>query len=666
MIRITVLSSILVMVVLLIRKCFYYHITRRLQYALWLSVPLYLILAPFLCIEIPVHGGQELYWIMESGNRRDLKQEQHITGNKQNENIGIQVNKQEHNKVNNINTQNKITSIKPQASGKGNIVKYWFIKISKIVYFIVSIGIIICILLKNCIFISRCYKERKYYKTDSRTGLKVYIWEGASTPFLLGRSVYISPVIVQDTQCLQYILLHEYCHWKHGDLLWVIVKYGIIAFLWYNPLIWAASYYEECDCELACDEAVIKIAGQDKVLQYGDVLLYLALKKANKDIIIQSMAGRSSNMLKERISYIILEKKNKRITILAVILIAVIVFAGLFVSFTDSPQAMQKASVLSGGNTKDNVKKADSIENKTEVMENNYYNCMKTDGTYIYYPLNNKLVRTCIKTGENKEIAEAGRNSFFRLGDIAENYLYYTKVGSPSVIGRISLSSLSDEIIYREESGNSWGFGWPHIGNDGTVYCEEKIGTVQKCHMYKFNNGEGIWETCSNSLFMKKAEETEEKLNADLFSDYIQAVENNIMLFYNPSGIFIYNKDGKQLDKIEGTFFNIMLADKGVVYTDEAYNIYLYSYNEPYNSNIIFKPDSIRAYFNYAVYDQNGLYGIYKNKDNKYILARLSWNGGIKILHTFSSKEELKGLGVSAFGSGCAFLIDGKFEFIEF
>ena len=52
------------------------------------------------------------------------------------------------------------------------------------------------------------------------------------------------------------------------------------------------------------------------------------------------------------------------------------------------------------------------------------------------------------------------------------------------------------------------------------------------------------------------AEETEEKLNADLFSDYIQAVENNIMLFYNPSGIFIYNKDGKQLDKIEGTFFN--------------------------------------------------------------------------------------------------------------
>lgn len=666
MIRITVLSSILVMVVLLIRKCFYYHITRRLQYALWLSVPLYLILAPFLCIEIPVHGGQELYWIMESGNRRDLKKEQHVTGNKQKETTGTQVNKQEHNKVNNINIQNKITNIKTQASGKGNMVKYWIIKIFKIVYFIVSIGIIILILLKNSIFISKCYKERKYYKTDSGTGLKVYIWKGASTPFLLGKSVYINPVIIQDTQYLKYILLHEYCHWKHGDSLWVIVKYGIIALLWYNPLIWAASYYEECDCELACDEAVIKIAGQDKILQYGDALLYLALKKVNRNIIIQSMAGRSSNMLKERISYIILEKKNKRITILAVILIAVIVFAGLFVSFTDSPQAMQKASVLSGGNTKDNVKKADSIENKTEVMENNYYNCMKTDGTYIYYPLNNKLVRTCIKTGENKEIAEADRNSFFRLGDIAENYLYYTKVGSPSVIGRISLSSLSDEIIYREESGNSWGFGWPHIGNDGTVYCEEKIGTVQKCHMYKFNNGEGIWETCSNSLFMKKAEETEEKLNADLFSDYIQAVENNIMLFYNPSGIFIYNKDGKQLDKIEGTFFNIMLADKGVVYTDEAYNIYLYSYNEPYNSNIIFKPDSIRAYFNYAVYDQNGLYGIYKNKDNKYILARLSWNGGIKILHTFSSKEELKGLGVSAFGSGCAFLIDGKFEFIEF
>jgi len=37
-------------------------------------------------------------------------------------------------------------------------------------------------------------------------------------------------------------------------------------------LAWLTSRYEEYGCELACEEAVIKISGKDNIQKYGDTL----------------------------------------------------------------------------------------------------------------------------------------------------------------------------------------------------------------------------------------------------------------------------------------------------------------------------------------------------------------------------------------------------------
>lgn len=73
MVKITISSSILILVILLIRKCFYRHIPRRLQYSLWLAIPAYLVLAPFLNIKIPVYNSNAINKIMETWNNCSLK-----------------------------------------------------------------------------------------------------------------------------------------------------------------------------------------------------------------------------------------------------------------------------------------------------------------------------------------------------------------------------------------------------------------------------------------------------------------------------------------------------------------------------------------------------------------------------------------------------------------
>lgn len=296
---------------------------------------------------------------------------------------------------------------------------------------------------------------------------------------------------------------------------------------------------------------------------------------------------------------------------------------------------------------------------------------MKTDGTYIYYPWNNKLERYCIKTGESITVKETAEDGFFRLGDISGGYLYYAEIGNTTTIGRILLKDLSGETISVEKSDNSYGFGSLHIDSEGTVYSEEKMGFVSKCHMYQYNKDTNIWTSKENKAFVKEAEEIEKQLKADLRSDYIQVITGENIAFFTSSGgdgLFIYDINKKQVKNIKGYDSNLMLMDKekGFVYTDKDYNIHLCSYVKPYNDRIIFKPDKETPYINYGIYDKNGIYGYCQNKENKYVLARISWNGEINKLYTFSSGKDVLLIGVSAFGDSISFIDDGEFKLVKF
>lgn len=106
--------------------------------------------------------------------------------------------------------------------------------------------------------------------------LSAYIVNGLPSPCLCGRSIYLTEEMAEDEKQLEHILVHEYCHYRQLDSLWVIVRCVLTVIYWFNPLVWAAAYLSKKDSEFACDMAVIRMLGEDERIPYGKTIINLS------------------------------------------------------------------------------------------------------------------------------------------------------------------------------------------------------------------------------------------------------------------------------------------------------------------------------------------------------------------------------------------------------
>lgn len=98
-----------------------------------------------------------------------------------------------------------------------------------------------------------------------------------SAPLTYGilRPVILVPTSTEweNTASLQYVLAHEYVHIRCFDS---IKKFALIIVLcvhWFNPLVWAMYILANRDIELSCDEAVVRLFGENKKATYARVLI---------------------------------------------------------------------------------------------------------------------------------------------------------------------------------------------------------------------------------------------------------------------------------------------------------------------------------------------------------------------------------------------------------
>ncbi len=176
---------------------------------------------------------------------------------------------------------------------------------------------------------ARLLKGRKKY----RNKLSVYTVKGLPSPCLCGRRIYLTKEMATDERRLEHILMHEYCHYRHLDSVWVIVRCVLTAVYWFHPLVWAAAYLSKQDSELACDEAALRQLGEEERIAYGKTLLALIAEEPygkNRIGIASTMSGGEKG-IRERIFRI-----AKKRTYLATLTGLVIVVAAAFVAVTFS------------------------------------------------------------------------------------------------------------------------------------------------------------------------------------------------------------------------------------------------------------------------------------------------------------------------------------------
>lgn len=153
----------------------------------------------------------------------------------------------------------------------------------------------------------RLKKSRRPYGYHSV--MPVYVAEGIPSPCLFGLfkpSVYLTEQAASDDAQARQIIAHELAHYRHGDTIWALLRSVCLVVWWFDPLVWLAAALSRQDCELACDEGTIKALGENARFEYGRTLVGMARVGARPSDLLCGATTMTTGKrsLKERVARI--------------------------------------------------------------------------------------------------------------------------------------------------------------------------------------------------------------------------------------------------------------------------------------------------------------------------------------------------------------------------
>lgn len=294
-------SSILIVVILLIRKLFGERLAPGLQYGLWL-----LVLARLL---IPVSFGGSAYSLAALADRAAAWAEEKT--------VGGEVESYIH-EVDTMSDAGEDAKFSPPDAvsvvdhiyiphDEETVIDRMLYEFRKYAafYLIWLIGMAAVggiFLLSNAFFRIRVYSDREEIEEEELekrhlySKIPVYVTRFAATPCLAGLGkpgIYIPRQIweknVRDkaeeegkNRELDAMIRHENVHFAHGDQLWGFLRLLCLVLHWYNPLVWAAALASRQDAELFCDAGTVRKLGEENRYEYGRILLCMTAKEDGK------------------------------------------------------------------------------------------------------------------------------------------------------------------------------------------------------------------------------------------------------------------------------------------------------------------------------------------------------------------------------------------------
>ena len=344
MLRYIIGISILTIGIIIVRALSNGKVLRKYHYAFWIVIPLYMVLFPFVKIDLP-NEAMLKSWVYHDAETITYSVPDEAMPAAVTENAPIEIdsvekriNLEPHSDPETMKKQEQIANYVASTSENKIKATYKNEVSFKIISYSISSALITALIIYNIGFILYCKRNRKYIGRDPSSGLKIYSIGHKETPFLLFNKIYVN----NDSETIsEYVICHEACHYKHGDCLWVLIRYLVLFLNWYNPVIWAAFILSGRDCELACDEEVLKVYGISFSKEYARTLLGMLQQQSSAATLFTLSTGMKSGyeMMKKRlISIKIPAKMSRKATALS--MAAVILFTSC--SFIETPKKLRK------------------------------------------------------------------------------------------------------------------------------------------------------------------------------------------------------------------------------------------------------------------------------------------------------------------------------------
>ncbi len=158
-----------------------------------------------------------------------------------------------------------------------------------------------------------------------------------SVPLTYGvlRPVILTPTSTdwENTKALQYVFAHEYVHIRRFDSITKLVLITGLCVHWFNPLVWAMYALANRDIELSCDEAVVRLFGENTKAAYARSLISMEETRSGLTPLCNNF---NKNAIEERITAIM---KMKKTSVFSLVLALFLVF-GVTTAFATSAVAM--------------------------------------------------------------------------------------------------------------------------------------------------------------------------------------------------------------------------------------------------------------------------------------------------------------------------------------
>lgn len=306
-------TSLLIMVILAVRKLFWRKCNPNIRYFLWIFVAVRILLPFHFVWEVPDNSFTRILLEQNTELQKNLNSATSIISEEGTENtvIGNQSIFADTNADSKTNADKadseSVDGADLQKMASANLWQnpvFW----SQLETVLMGIWVSGSVLLA-CYFIGvnrytlAKVKKRKLDKLSSE--IDVYeVEEINGLVGILHPKIYMSKEVLQDETCRRYVFLHEMQHYKVKDNLWLFLRTLCVVIQWFNPLVWVAYFKTQEDCELACDYRVLCSMADEEKEKYAETLLHILRSNLGQNRAMVTAMGNDKNRMKRRLEHI--------------------------------------------------------------------------------------------------------------------------------------------------------------------------------------------------------------------------------------------------------------------------------------------------------------------------------------------------------------------------
>lgn len=318
-------AGVLTLILIALKRPLQKHVQYALRYYLWLIVLLRMLIPAGLPVAVPLISRASLFSVSEERMETPAPEPAEQTGSAQaeSEQISAQSNEQPHGLelirliLKSVTVWQLLYLYAPQL---------WLIGAGISLLWNILTYLVFAARLRRS-FRQPSAADQALFSALNPGRVRLVISPATEAPMLMGilRPTVILPDCELKAAEKRYIYLHELTHARRNDVLYKWVALIANCVHWFNPAAYLLRREISRDCELSCDEAVIRDLDAAGRTQYGNTLLSLAgAKRISRGAVVTTLDN-GKQKLKERllsIAHFVPQKSSVLSAVVALIMLA--------------------------------------------------------------------------------------------------------------------------------------------------------------------------------------------------------------------------------------------------------------------------------------------------------------------------------------------------------